>query len=95
MTKNQTISFCSIVLKSLDSTYLFIDVDLDISATQIRQKLLEIYQLESRISFSREADFGHFWMQRISRKAQSETRQILCHREIFLSPDSQKFECRT
>ena len=52
LTKNQTIAFRYIVLKFLDSNYLFIDLDFGTSATQIRQKLLEIHQLKDKISFS-------------------------------------------
>ena len=35
-------------------------LNFDTSATQMRYKLLEIYQLKDIISFSREADFGNF-----------------------------------
>ena len=41
---------------------MFLDLDLDTSVTQIRQKLLEIYQLKDQISFPIEANLGHFWM---------------------------------
>ena len=36
------------------------DLDFDTSTTQIRQKLLEIYQVEDKISFSHKAEFGKF-----------------------------------
>ena len=46
--------------KVLDSKCLFIGLDFEILTTEIRQKLLEIYQLKDKMSFSREADFGNF-----------------------------------
>ena len=39
---------------------IFINLDFDTSTSQIRCKLLEIYRLKDRVSFSREADFGDF-----------------------------------
>ena len=46
---------CIYILKSI-----FINLDFDTSASQVRYKLLEIYQLKDEVSFSREADFGVF-----------------------------------
>ena len=45
-----------------DSKYLFTDLDFDTSATQIRQKLLEIHQFKEKISFSLETEFEKFWL---------------------------------
>ena len=62
LAKHQTKAFLSITQMYLDSESLFINLDFDISNSQMREELSEIYQLKDRISFSREADIGDFWV---------------------------------
>ena len=46
---NRLLFFCS---KFLCSKYLFIDLNIDISTTQMQLKLLKVHQLKDKISFS-------------------------------------------
>ena len=49
-------------LKCLDSEYLFLNLDFDISTTKLQEKLLEINQLKKKTSFSWYPEFEKFWV---------------------------------